>query len=216
MKQRILNYVWGIIIILLGIFILLSSLELIDFSIFFKGWWTLFIIIPSFVDLILSNHKMKSFNILLLGVLLLLNVRDLIENPIILFISMMIIELGLRIIFVKKTNKKFKSSINSDSYVGIFSETNACNDDKDFKGCSNVAVFGEVNLDLTKIVLTEDVHIDAVGVFGSVRLEIPKDIDAVVDGISIFGSNVNKKEKSNSKYKIYVSGVSIFGDIRTK
>ena len=44
--------IWGIAIIALGIIFGGNALGFFDLNIFFDGWWTLFIIIPSLISLI--------------------------------------------------------------------------------------------------------------------------------------------------------------------
>ena len=39
------NIIWGIILVVVGGVLILDRLNLLEFGIFFKGWWTLFIII---------------------------------------------------------------------------------------------------------------------------------------------------------------------------
>ena len=73
MSKKISNYVWGIFIVFLGLILLFKTLGLITFDIFFSGWWTLFIIIPSLVDIVVNDHKMTSFNFLILGIVILNN-----------------------------------------------------------------------------------------------------------------------------------------------
>lgn len=213
--KKVSSYVWGIFIIIFGALMLFKTLDIIDFDIFFKGWWTLFIIIPSLIDILVNDHKITSFNFLLVGILLLLNANNIITKPVAIFICIMIIELGLKIIFNKSTKDIVKIK-NCDSYVGIFGESNAANNSEDFKGCDAVAVFGTVRLDLSKIKLTSDVKIEAVNVFGTIYLTVPEDVDVKVSGANIFSTTYNKKEQCNSKYSIYVEAVGVFGDIRIK
>ena len=215
MNKKISNYVWGIFIVFLGIVLLFKTLDLITFDIFFSGWWTLFIIIPSLVDIVVNDHKITSFNFLLFGILLLLSCQKIIESPIIAFVCIMIIELGLKILFGKQI-KNIKKNKNADTYIGIFGESNASNNNSDFQGCDLVSVFGTVKLDLSEIKLKKDVKIDAVNVFGSIYLTVPDDIDVKINGVNIFGSSYPKKTKANSKYTIYIDTVSVFGDIRIK
>lgn len=51
---------WGIVLIVLGIGIGLNALDIISINFFFKGWWTLFIIIPCLIDLFNSNGDSKT------------------------------------------------------------------------------------------------------------------------------------------------------------
>lgn len=213
--KKVSSYVWGLFIVVFGFLILFKALNIIDFNIFFKGWWTLFIIVPSIVDIIVNDHKITSFNFLLIGLLLLLDLNNIIENSIVIFISIMIIELGLIIIFGKSSKDIIKQK-NSDSYIGIFGESNSSNNSQDFQGCDVVAVFGTVRLDLSEIKLKNDVKIDAVNAFGTIYLTVPKNVDVKVSGASIFSTIYNKKEKADSEYSIYIESIGIFGDIRIK
>ena len=213
MNKKLSNYIWGIFIILLGLVLLLKTLNFIDFEIFFDGWWTLFIIIPSLADVIVNDHKITSFNFLLLGLLLLLKSQKIIESPIIIFICILIIELGLKIILGKSPKRTSK---NSDNYIGIFGESNSANNDPDFQGCDIVSVFGTVKLDLTKATIKNDIRIDSINVFGSVYLTVPENVNVKINGINIFGSSYPKKNETNYPYTIYIESVSVFGDIRIK
>ena len=51
------NLIWGIILIVVGLIIGLNSLGIANINIFFDGWWTLFIIIPSLADIIKKQTK---------------------------------------------------------------------------------------------------------------------------------------------------------------
>lgn len=51
---------WGIVLILLGIAIGLNSLNIVSINFFFKGWWTLIIIIPCLIDLFNSDGESKT------------------------------------------------------------------------------------------------------------------------------------------------------------
>ena len=52
MKNRISNIIWGLLLIIVGIGYAGDTLGFWNFTIFFAGWWTLFIIIPCIVSLI--------------------------------------------------------------------------------------------------------------------------------------------------------------------
>lgn len=75
MKQT-KSIIWGIAILALGIFFGGKALGLFDFELFFNGWWTLFIIIPSLVSLCTERFKFGSLFMLALGVILLLASQD--------------------------------------------------------------------------------------------------------------------------------------------
>ena len=64
---------WGFVIIALGLLWGLKEANIIDRTIFFDGWWTLFIIVPCFIGLFKDKNKTFSAVGLVVGVLLLIN-----------------------------------------------------------------------------------------------------------------------------------------------
>lgn len=103
MKKRD-NVMWGIILIILGIILAGKTTGLYNIDIFFKGWWTLFIIIPSIIGLINDKDKKDDILLLVVGVVLLLESRNIIDFDMIweLLLPLGIIYLGLSLIFKKK------------------------------------------------------------------------------------------------------------------
>ena len=53
--------IWGIAIIALGVIFGGNALGLFTLDIFFDGWWTLFIIIPSAISLITDKEKLSHY-----------------------------------------------------------------------------------------------------------------------------------------------------------
>lgn len=66
------NFIWGLIFIIIGILIGADVLGFLDFNIFFKGWWTLIIILPCFVGLLTEKDKVGNTTFLIVGIVLLL------------------------------------------------------------------------------------------------------------------------------------------------
>ena len=54
------SILWGIIFIAAGVIWALSALDIVKVNIFFDGWWTLFIIVPSAISLFTSSEKFSS------------------------------------------------------------------------------------------------------------------------------------------------------------
>ena len=67
---------WGIVLIILGVIFGLNALNLTNIDIFFDGWWTFFIIIPSFINMFNNKERTGSFIGLIIGILLLLSCQD--------------------------------------------------------------------------------------------------------------------------------------------
>ena len=64
------NIMWGIVLIIVGIIFGLNSLDIADINLFFDGWWTLFIIVPCFIDLFKEKNKTGNIIGLLIGILI--------------------------------------------------------------------------------------------------------------------------------------------------
>ena len=94
------NLFWGIVLIVVGILFLGRNMNWWNFSIFFEGWWTLFLIVPSIISLVRKESMGTSFLILVLGVLMLLASQNVIEWSTIwkVFLPIIIMVVGLLII----------------------------------------------------------------------------------------------------------------------
>ena len=49
--KRINSFVWGLALLAVSAVLTLNAFEITNIEIFFAGWWTLFIIVPSLVGL---------------------------------------------------------------------------------------------------------------------------------------------------------------------
>ena len=101
------NIMWGIILIILGIILAGKTTGLYDIDIFFKGWWTLFIIIPSIIGIISDKDKKNNIILLIVGILLLLESRNIIDFEIIweLLLPLGVIYIGINF----QLNQKLKA-----------------------------------------------------------------------------------------------------------
>lgn len=222
------NILWGILLIGLGIIIGLNSLNITDIDLFFSGWWTLFIIVPCFIDLF--NEKNKTGNLigLTIGILLLLASRDIINFSLVwnLLFPITLVFIGLSIIFkntaIDKVNSKIKelnaSKKGQDKeYCACFSNQKLDFDDEKFEGCDLSAVFGGVECNLTTAEIKKDIVINASAIFGGIKIFIPKDVNVKVNSNSVFGGVENKiKNSKDNKATIYINSTCLFGGVEIK
>jgi len=103
---------WGIVIIAVGIIWGLNSFELTDINIFFDGWWTLFIIIPSIVGIISEKDKSNSIIGLIIGVFLLLCCQNLLSFDLLVKIALpaVIVYIGVKMIIRSIRDEKNKDN----------------------------------------------------------------------------------------------------------
>ncbi len=215
------NILWGIVLVIIGVIVGLNALNITNINIFFNGWWTLFIIIPSLIGLL--NEKDKTGNIigLIIGVVLLLGVQNIIDFDLIwkLILPVIIIIVGLSLIFGNNLNKKINNKKGkNEEYCSTFSEQKIDFDDEEFKGVSLTAVFGGITLDLRKAKINEDVVINTTSVFGGIDIYVPDNIKIKVKSTSIFGGVDNKKNKNDNEKEhiIYINASCIFGGVDIK
>lgn len=217
---------WGIIFVGFGIVLGLNVLGITNINIFFDGWWTLFIIVPSLIDLF-NEKESKTSNLigLIVGVILLLSCLDIINFEVVLklIIPVIFVSMGLSFIFsdnLKKTIKeKFKEFNKNDleNIVSFFSERDIKMDNDNFKGCNLDTVFGSINLDLSDAYMEKETIIRASSIFGSIDIKLADDVNVVLNSIPIFGSITNRlRHNKDNKKTIYIDAFCLFGGINIR
>ena len=96
--KNLKRIIFGIILVVAGTIFALNALEITDIDIFFEGWWTLFIIVPCFLNLVSGHDVAGNIAGLTLGVLLLLCTRDILDWSMMwkLFIPAIVVIIGLK------------------------------------------------------------------------------------------------------------------------
>ena len=202
------NIIIGIFLVIIGTVIFGNQNNIWDIDLFFKGWWTLFIIVPSIIAIFQKEYITGSIG-LTIGSLMFLSANDIIE-----FVSIwpiFIILIGLVLIF-KSGN--IKETIAKSSYIAIFSG----NDSKvsgEFNGTSITAIFGGVELNLKNSEIKNDVTINALCLFGGIDLIVPDNVIVKVKGFPIFGAIENKVNQNEGNI-VYINANCIFGGITIK
>ena len=220
--------IWGIAIIVLGILFICKAVGWFDFDIFFKGWWTLFIIIPATVSIFTEREKLASVGFLSTGILLLLAAQEVITYEtawkIILPVFLVLIGLGivLKTIFHNDNDKEVEQKVKDlsddktmDSQMAIFSGSERTYKDETFTGSSLVAVFGGVDIDLRNAKFTKDTVIRAFALFGGIDIKVPEDVNVMTRSGFLFGgiSDDRKSDGTKGKHTIYIDAAGGFGGI---
>ncbi len=221
--NRVRSVVWGIVLVALGTVIGLNVLGITDFEIFFDGWWTLFIIIPSFVGII--TEKEKTFSIIgtVVGVVLLLGYQDVIDKAMIwkLLLPFVIVLIGLKMIFKDVFNKEVNSAkkkldasgIKPEEYAVTFSGQNLDFSGRVFSAAEFNAIFGGMKCDLRNAIITDGAVINICSVFGGVDVYLPADVNVKISSSSVFGGMSDKRavKTADSNITVYIVGNCIFG-----
>ena len=220
--------IWGIAIIALGVIFGGNAIGLFNLNVFFDGWWTLFIIVPSAISLITEREKIASLGFLATGIILLLAAQDIFSYDVawkaILAIFLILIGLGIifKTIFHSKNDKEvakkvedLKNDKTMDSQTAVFSGSDRIYNDEVFSGSNLVAVFGGVDLDLRKAKFEKDTVIKAFCLFGGIDIKVPEDVQIKIRSGFVFGgvSDDRKGDKNKGKHTIYLDAGGGFGGI---
>ena len=227
--NQIKPIIWGIAIIALGIIFGGHALGLFELDIFFDGWWTLFIIIPSLIGLITDKEKLASLGFLATGIILLLAARDVFDYDVAwkVILAVFIIIAGLTLIIkatiknkndqevAKKVEEASKDEKTMDSQMAVFSGSDRTYKDETFRGSNLAAIFGGAKLNLKHAKFDKDTVIKAFTLFGGIDIIVPSDIKVKLKSGFIFGgfSDDRKNPTEKSKYTIYIDAAGGFGGI---
>ena len=224
--NKMSNLLWGILLIVIGVIFGLNALDITDINVFFDGWWTLFIIVPSFINLFKEEEKTGNIIGIIIGVCLLLACQNVITFEIIwkLAIPFILVMIGLSFIFKDTINNKVKQEIkklnkNTDNeYFAAFGGQTVDFKDEKFDGCSLNAIFCGVKCDLKDAVIEDNAVINASSIFGGITIYVPNDVKVKVTSTPIFGgvSDERKKKNKDADKTIYINATCLFGGIEIK
>ena len=221
---------WGIVLVLLGIIWGLNATGVTNIDIFFDGWWTLFIIVPSAISLVnpKNNGKVSSVICLVIGIFLLLGSLNVFDFDILweILLPVIVVIIGLSLIFGNKAKTTLKEKIDNTDFSNVevitatFGEQNINKAGEKFEKANLDAVFGSIKLDLRDADLKNETFIKASAIFAGITILVPKDVEVKIKSTPIFGGVTNEcldeKTNKNAKKTIYVDGFALFGGIEIK
>ena len=225
--KKINRIVWGVILVALGVVFALSAFG-VNVDIFFEGWWTLFIIVPCAVGLLTEREKLGNAIGVLIGVLLLLAVRDVIDFDLLwkLLIPGIVILVGLKMIFSgifggkdDKAYRKLKEKLGDcKNGTAVFAGSDMKFAGEVFEGAELNAIFGGIACDLRGAVIQKDCILDASAIFGGIDVFVPEGLNVKIRSTSVFGGVSEKKKNpaDENAPTLYVNAVCLFGGLDIK
>ena len=228
--MKLANIIWGILLVVVGVIFGLNTLEITDINLFFNGWWTLFIIIPCFIDLFKEKDKTGNLIGIGIGVFLLLACQGIVSFDLLidLMFPAILVVIGFSLIFKDTFNSKVKKKVREldnkgkkNEYCATFGGQDLVFNDEEFFDSEISSVFGSVKCDLTDAILKDETLIDVSAIFGAVELTLPDDVVVKVTSTPIFGGVSDKRKKSkkgnkNSQKTIYINALCMFGGVDIK
>ena len=237
-KFNFSSVIWGIILVAAGVILALNSLGVTNIDIFFKGWWTLFIIVPCTVSLITDrNFDNVTGNLfgIAIGVFLLLCARGVLDYSIIwkLLLPAFVVILGLKMLFRGLVGRKGweendeddeddedddedDNKADFDTANAIFSSHRINYDGMEFHSAEINVVFGSAQLDLRNAIIEGDCKVHTNSVFGGVSVLVPENVNVKVNGSGIFGGVSDKTTHREGAPTIYIKSNFVFGGVSIK
>ncbi len=221
--KNVKKMIWGVCFIIIGVLLCFKALGIIDFHLFFRGWWTLFIIVPSFIGLF-EGEIMGNLIGFLLGISLLCGAQGWISFGLLakLILPVTLILIGIRMmwkeVFGKAVKEDFKTGVipEDQCVTAVFSSQRIC-PEKNYSGSNVDAVFGSVEMDLREASLKKETFIKVSAIFGGVTIFVPSGVSVKVKSTPIFGGVDSKvKSESDASKTIYVEAVAVFGGVDIK
>jgi len=230
MRNRVSNLLWGLAFIIVGVGFAGNAMNWWNFRLFFDGWWTLFIIIPSIISIIQNGPRTGNIIGVCIGGLLLLSAQDYIDGNLLgdMMVPLILVIIGVGIIFRNSINKNrhkynenrefAQTGENFPHLTAVFGSRKANYQNEVFTGATINAIFGGVELDLRDAIMEDDIVIDASVIFGGADIWVPRDVKVVVSNMPIFGGVSNKTRNNNGEARVtlYLNGICMFGGIDIK
>ncbi len=228
--KKIGTYIWGVALIAVGVILALNALNITNIDLFFDGWWTLLIIVPSVVGLITNSEKGGSFISLVIGVILFLCARDILSIELLfkLAFPIILVVIGISVLInafsgrKQKTEGEYISPDNTknekcEEYFATFSSQDLKYNGEMFNGVKLNAIFGGVKCDLRGADIADGSVITCSAVFGGIDVIIPEGVCVKIKSTSLFGGVSNKKSASAPAEKtVYLNATCLFGGVDVK
>ena len=228
--KRTSKIIGGIALLAFGIVWALELLNVIHISL--EGWWTLFIIVPCFVNIFNDRHKAGAIIGFGIGILLLLAARGIIPwNDIWKYmICLAAVVWGVALLFFNKKSSGSHCHTSDSSVVIVqdgskmnkievnFSKQEYSYDGQPFEGADVRVSFGFVGLDLRHADIRDGAVVKVDCSFGGMELRVPKgvcvknDIDTTFAGVDCDCCT----QPADGAKTLYIKGDCNFGGIEIK
>ena len=219
--EKIYNVGTATIFSIYALIALILTIFLPKYNIFFSGWWTLFIILPSLGSVLFYKNKLTSLYVLTIGILILLGCNDILSlnKCFTILLCLGIILIGISII--KSTIKIPQKKDSNTKYVPFYYTILGATEEKcitPFEGGTVKVCFGHLILDLSNAKITNNSTLNVTSIFGTTELILPEEVEAITNNVNVLGGTENLKNvaKSKNKKKLYIESMSILGSTKIK
>lgn len=224
-RNRMGNVLWGVFWLALGVLLLGKIFDWWEFTLFFPGWWTLLIIIPSAIGIVKYGFGCGSTICFLLGMMMLLtyHLPEIFTTELVwkLVLPVILIVIGLNVIFralfqSRKAVVEMNQQFDKPEYASVFT-SQGINPVGPFHGCNIDSIMGSARIDLRNAQIDNDIVINATSVFGSADILLPPMVNVKSSSVGLFGGTTNKvRNSSAAKATVYLNTTCLFGGVDIK
>ncbi len=217
------NRILGLILILLGGFIILNNAGIVDIGLgeIISTYWPLILIFAGMYNLLTNPAgRLGGLIVLLIGLFFQLNNLDYIAaSEYISFWPVIFILIGVSLLFDSKSKGK-EMDREKLNIFNIFSGSQYRVISNNFKGGSSITIFGGADIDLSGANISGDeARLDVFTLFGGADIYVPDEWQVVVKGLPVFGGwdNLTRQNLNLDNPKILsISCLAIFGGVDIK
>ena len=233
-RRAVANAFLGLLVIAVGVGYLGNHLDFLpwtNFTLFFPGWGSLFLIVPAIYFFICRPTSIFWPVCFLGGVLIILSKQEAFEfgKAAAIVLALGIIFVGLRILLsplLRRFKRKKREKINAftthadgeNGYTVRFGERTVDMSGKIFTSATLSCAFGQLNLDLRGALIEDPAVIDARCSFGEIDILLPADVKVVLNPEVAFGEvpNHHTDAATPSAPTLYINADCSFGEISIK
>ncbi|MBP3618814.1 MAG: hypothetical protein J6J38_12310 [Lachnospiraceae bacterium] len=218
MREKLANVLWGLVLIVVGVTVFGKVMGFWELPALFPGWWTLFIIFPSFVSMIKNGIRPVNSIFLLCGVFLLLEQNHMIERGTLgkALVPMIFFVIGLCLLLRSLLGGTKHSYKGTKGYSATFGGNVAVPTEMPFDGCEADAVFGGLDLDLRDCTIQDGAVIEASAIFGGIDIKVPQGVSVKVKRTELFGGAKSHIDNHSGEPVLYVNALCMFGGVDIK
>lgn len=218
--KKITGIIIGVLLICCGIIYLLDVFELARVGFSLDGWWTLFIILPCLDGIFTSKQKLGSLVGLLLGVLLLLAARGILEYAVIwkIMVPAVIVVIGIKILVrsVSARGNAGEESVGGvcTEHMAVFNEQVVDIANSEIFVSKIGAVFGGIKCNLADAKIREGSCMNLICIFGGADIVLPENVSVKNNVFCLFGGVSDKrapKVSNDESPTLTINGFCIFG-----
>lgn len=209
----------GLIVIVTGILLLLSNLDIVVFEDLSGIVFSVGIMIIGIAGLI--DRKRFDFILsmfVIFGGLYLASNLGMIEEELIGQILGPVIIIAVGLSLVLSVTKRMVTTKPITNYIAVFSGVEDKNESKEYISSEITAIFGGAEVDYRKIKIKDEVgYINVTAIFGGATIYVPEDVKVTVKGLPIFGGAENKTiSNPDSKKELIITYTAAFGGVEIR